>query len=93
MVLQVDFNDTLQNVYTRLTLLGLPVVLILLLLQPEIHVLHLLVYLVETLLKLFSNQESFVDPDLIHNPHLTQNARFPVNPNCPPHTHKRGEPV
>ena len=93
MVLQVDLNGTLQNVYTHLTLLDLQVVLILLLLQPEIHALHLLVYLVEIPPKPFSNQELFVDLDLIHNPRLTQNVRFPVNPNCLPHTLNRGEPV
>ena len=70
MVLQVDLNGTLRNVYTHLTLLGLPAVLILLLLQPEIYALHLLVYLVEILLKPFSNQELFVDLELIHNLHL-----------------------
>ena len=93
MVLQVDLNGTLQNVYTHLTLLDLPVVLILLLLQPEIHVLQLLVFLVEILPKPFLNQELFVDLDLIHNPRLTQNVQFPVNPKCPHHTHKHGEPV
>ena len=93
MALQVDLNGTMRNVYTHLTLLGLPVVLILLFLQPEIHALHLLVYLVEILPKPFSNQESFVDLDLIHNPHLIQNVPFPVNPNCLLHTLKRGDSV
>ena len=93
MVLQVDLNVTMRNVYTHLILLGLPVVLILLLLQPEVHVLHLLVFPVEILPNPSLNQELFVDLDLIPNPHLTQNVRFPVNPHCLPHTYKHGEPV
>ena len=93
MVLQVDLNGTLQNAFTHLTLLDQPVVLILLLLQPEIRALHLLVYLVEIPPKRFSNQELFVDLDLIHNPRLTQNVRFPVNLKCRPHIHNRGGPV